>query len=159
VPAPNQVVYALNKALTENNDTNMFVTVFVGVLHLDTGLLYYCNAGHDAPILINKDGQDFLPVDSNIPIGIQPDWEFSLQETTIGSGSTIFLYTDGLTEAEDKDHEQFGTQRMIETIQSSNNNQPKLIINNMKDAIHSFVGEAEQSDDLTMLAIWYEQTK
>ena len=159
VPAPNQVVYALNKALTENNDTNMFVTVFVGVLHLDTGLLYYCNAGHDAPVLINKDGQDFLPVDSNIPIGIQPDWEFSLQETTIGSGSTIFLYTDGLTEAENKDHEQFGTQRMIETIQSSNNNQPKLIINNMKDAIHSFVGEAEQSDDLTMLAIWYEQTK
>ena len=159
VPAPNQVVYALNKALTEGNDTNMFVTVFVGVLHLDTGLLYYCNAGHDAPILIDGSHQDFFPVDSNIPLGIQPDWEYSLQEMTIGSGNTIFLYTDGLTEAEKKDHEQFGRERMIETLQSSDINHPEAIINDMKKAIHTFVGDAEQSDDLTMLAIRYVQTQ
>ena len=82
-----------------------------------------------------------------------------MQQVPIESGTTIFLYTDGLTEAERKNHTLFGTQRIFDTIETSENNHPETIIDNMTKAIHAFVDDAEQSDDLTMLAIRYNQPK
>ncbi|MBQ3745454.1 MAG: serine/threonine-protein phosphatase [Prevotella sp.] len=98
-----------------------------------------------------------LPCDPNLPIGIMPDWTFSEQETDIAPGSTVFLYTDGLTEAENARADQFGRQRVIDIISSSIEGvySPHELIETMTAAVRQFIGETEQSDDLTMLAIKY----
>ena len=90
-----------------------------------------------------------------------PGWEFSRQETVIDSGTTIFLYTDGLNEAEDSTHGQFGDDRMMETAQAAcadGRPSPRTLVERMVAAVHAFVGDAEQSDDLTMMAIQYNPT-
>ena len=150
---------ALNESLSENNDLYMFVTLFVGVLDLQTGLLRYCNAGHDAPLLIGH-SVGTLPCDPNLPIGIQPGWEFTEQETLIDQHTTIFLFTDGLNEAENISHDQFGDQRILsvaESLLATGNHRPTTVVSKMNEAVHAFVGNAEQSDDLTMLAIQYKK--
>ena len=157
---PERIVSLLNESASKDNETNMFATLFVGVMDLQTGYMTYCNAGHDAPLLISKDGsrQGLLPVDSNLPAGVMPGWAFTSQETVIDSGATIFLYTDGLTEAENIDHEQFGDERLLDTarrICAKGNHSPQVLVEQMVDAVHQFVGDAEQSDDLTMMAIQY----
>ena len=156
--SPDKIIANLNETMSRDNDSNMFVTIFVGVLDLPTGRLHYCNAGHDAPVLIGNIGAGMLPVDSNLPAGVMPDWEFSRQETLIDPGTTIFLYTDGLTEAENINHAQFEMTRledMAHKLQASHIFEPTKVIEAMVDAVHTFVGEADQSDDLTMLAIQY----
>ena len=150
---PDRIISELNEAMAEGNDSNMFVTLFVGALDLPTGRMRYSNAGHDAPILIGS-GAGLLPCDANIPVGVMPGWKFTAQEANIDPGTTIFLYTDGLTEAENIDHKQFQKKRIFEVINKTQN-EPKMLIEAMTDAVHDFVGDAEQSDDLTMLALQY----
>ena len=159
---PHHIVQALNEAMSEGNESSMFVTLFVGVLELETGLLHYCNAGHDAPLLISADGGRELTCDSNIPVGVMPGWEFSLQETTLQPHTTIFLYTDGLNEAENGSHEQFqmeGIAQVVKSLQTEEAVSSQMLITQMAQAVARFVGEAEQSDDLTMLAIGYRPGK
>lgn len=152
---PDAIVTMLNNTMAEDNDSNMFVTLFVGVLDMATGHLTYCNAGHDAPLLMSKTtSPSFMPIDSNLPVGVMSDWQFSLQEADIPSDTTIFLYTDGLTEAENIDHQQFGEERVLETA-STASLLPRDFIMTMSGAVRRFVGEADQSDDLTLLAIHY----
>ena len=110
--APERIVRALNDMVNETNETNMFVTLFVGVLDLPTGRLRYCNAGHCPPFVIGKDWQQPLNVDTNVPIGIVENWKYTAQETTLKTNTTIFTYTDGVLEAENAEYEQFGEQRM-----------------------------------------------
>ena len=156
--SPDRIVHALNEVLSRDNDSNMFVTLFVGVLDLPTGRLHYCNAGHDAPLLIGHTGAGMLPVDSNLPVGVMPDWKFSKQETMMDPDTTIFLYTDGLNEAENINHQQFEMSRVLEMarkLQQENNFNPTVVVKEMTDAVHQFVGEADQSDDLTMMALQY----
>ena len=155
VSKPEQIINALNQAQSEGNDTNMFVTLFVGVLDLKTGKLCYCNAGHDSPLLLGSK-VTILPCECNLPIGVIADFKFEQQETTLERPSTIFLFTDGLNEAENIDHAQFGDERIMSIAESMVANgqlEPTQVIRHMTDAVHTFVGIAEQSDDLTMLAI------
>ena len=154
---PNNIVTIMNTIIADMNKTQMFVTLFVGVLDLPTGHLHYCNAGHDAPLLIG-DGIGELPCDPNIPVGFLPSWEYSLQEAQISTGTTIFLFTDGLTEAMDANYNQFQMERINDVASqalSQQQQEPHKLINKMTDAVHQFVGDAEQSDDLTMMAIQY----
>ena len=156
--SPDRIVHALNEVLSRDNDSNMFVTLFVGVLDLPTGRLHYCNAGHDAPLLIGHTGAGMLPVDSNLPVGVMTGWKFSKQETMMDPDTTIFLYTDGLNEAENINHQQFDMSRVLEMarkLQQDNNFKPTVVVKEMTDAVHQFVGEADQSDDLTMMALQY----
>jgi sigma-B regulation protein RsbU (phosphoserine phosphatase) len=152
---PDRIAAALNEVLSEGNETNMFVTAFVGILDLGNGQMRYCNAGHDAPLLVGQ-GVGMVPCDANLPLGVMPGYRYTLQELTIERGTTIFLYTDGLNEAEDADHVQFGIQRVqnvAERLLEAGKNQPVTMVKQMAEEVHNFVGEAEQSDDLTMLAI------
>ena len=154
---PNRIVTTMNKTIADMNKNHMFVTLFVGVLDLPTGRLYYCNAGHDTPLLIGA-GVNPLPCDSNIPVGFMPKWNYSLQETQISTGTTIFLFTDGLTEAMDVNCGQFQRERINEVaVRALANHQqdPHQLISQMTEAVNQFVGDAEQSDDLTMMAIQY----
>ena len=155
---PGQIATALNKALSEGNETNMFVTFFVGVLNLADGSLLYCNAGHEAPLLVGK-GIGVLPCDANLPLGIMSEWSFTQQQVTIYPQTVIFLFTDGLSEAEDAVHMQFGEERILavaEKVLSQQQLQSQIFIDEMADAVNHFVGDAEQSDDLTMLALQYK---
>lgn len=122
-------------------------------LKVASGRLTYCNGGHNAPYIQS----DSLPVEPNLPIGIFPDWEFVEQEMVMEPGSTIFLYTDGLTKAENATHDQFGEDRMtaILAAQTQQGASTETLISAMTDAVHEFVGDTEQSDDLTMFAIKY----
>ena len=154
---PNRIMTRMNEIIVEMNKTHMFVTLFVGVLDLPTGLLHYCNAGHDAPMLVG-DGVGELPCDSNIPVGVMPSWQFTLQDAQIFSGTTIFLFTDGLTEAMDAEFAQFQINRVTDVATealANHQHEPHQIVDLMTDAVHQFVGDAEQSDDLTMMAIQY----
>ena len=154
---PDRIVTIMNKTIADMNKNHMFVTLFVGVLDLPTGRLHYCNAGHDAPVLVG-DGVGELPCDSNIPVGFMPTWKYSLQEAQIFTGTTIFLFTDGLTEAMDADNEQFQMERVNDVATqalSLQQQSPRQLIARMTEAVHEFVGDAEQSDDLTMMAIQY----
>ena len=156
--SPERIISNLNDVMSKDNESNMFVTMFVGVLDLPTGRMHYSNAGHDAPLLIGNTGAGLLPVDSNLPVGVMPDWKFSLQETVIDPDTSIFLYTDGLTEAENINHNQFEMSRIIDLAHNLQQNRifsPTEIIGRMTSAVHEFVGDADQSDDLTMLAIQY----
>ena len=151
--SPERIVTALNDSLCDGNDYNMFVTLFLGVLDLPTGRLRYCNAGHDAPLIIEDKPRE-LPCDSNIPLGAIYDWKFTVQETIIEPGFSIFLFTDGLSEAEDNEHNQFGEERIMK-IASKCSHKPENIIKNMTSSVTEFVDGAEQSDDITLLAIQY----
>jgi len=154
---PDRIVTTMNETIAEMNKNNMFVTLFIGVLDLPTGHLYYCNAGHDAPMLLGA-GVGTLACDSGLPVGIRPSWKYTLQETHIFTGTTIFLFTDGLTEAMDANAEQFRMERINEVAAQAlaqQKNEPKQLVELMKKAVGQFVGDAEQSDDLTMMAIQY----
>ena len=154
---PDRIVMTMNKTIADMNKLQMFVTLFVGVLDLPTGRLRYSNAGHDAPLLVGV-GVGELPCDANIPIGFMPSWKYSLQKTTIFTGTTILLFTDGLTEAMDADNAPFKMERVSEVAfkaLSEGQQEPRQLIGRMVDAVHQFVGDAEQSDDLTMMAIQY----
>lgn len=154
---PERIVARLNETMSEGNDSNMFVTLFAGVLDLPTGRLRYCNAGHDSPLLIGSN-MGMLPCESNLPLGVMNDWKFVAQETLIDPNTTIFLYTDGLTEAENLDHALFAEERIIEVTRKAleaNHHTPARLVEDMTKAVKEFVNGAEQSDDLTLLAIQY----
>ena len=157
IAEPSHIVETMNMSISEGNDNNMFVTLFVGVLDLDTGHLHYCNAGHDAPYIQTE----LLPCDANLPVGVMQEWSFSDQETTLKSNTMIFLYTDGLTEAENSSQAQFGEERVTDVIKTHLNDScsPQKLIEDMTEAVHQFVCGTEQSDDLTMMAIKYKQDK
>jgi sigma-B regulation protein RsbU (phosphoserine phosphatase) len=157
VEDPSQIMSQINNAMSEMNENSMFVTLFIGVLDLHTGELTYSNAGHCAPVLL---GEKPIPVemDANIPVGIMSDWKFTSQKVTLQPGQTLFTYTDGLTEAENANHEQFGEERMMEVLAQSGTT-PRLLIENIIQEVHNFVGQAEQSDDLTMLAVQFTKPR
>ena len=156
---PSRIMLALNEASARNNEKNMFATLFIGVLDLPTGRLRYCNAGHDRPFVFeNGKGQVVsLACDANLPVGALPDTTFTTQETTLPANSTIFLYTDGLTEAMNSRHQQFGLKR-VENLMTScaeKDLSPKEVVAAVRKQAHTFVAGEEQSDDLTMLVIHY----
>ena len=154
--SPSQVVNGLNANLSTRNESLMFVTLFFGILDLSSGQLRYCNAGHDAPLLIGPDGSvEMLEVESNLAVGVMPGWEFVEQEVKLKPGSLLFLYTDGLTEAENPVHDLFGMDRILEEARKGSQQQPANFVASMEKAVHIFVDGAEPSDDLTMLAIRY----
>ena len=151
------IVKDMNNVMGELNEDNMFVTLFIGKLDLATGLLQYCNAGHCAPLLVGQ-GVEKMVVNPNIPLALMTGWVFEEQEIQLKPKTTVFLYTDGLIEAEDVSKRLFGEERMIEEVQKAldkGNNRAEQLIQSMDAAVKLFVGGAQQSDDLTMLAVKY----
>ena len=149
---PARIMQTVNETSCEGNKSNMFVTLFIGVLDLPTGRLRYCNAGHDHPVIV---GADPLPAKANLPVGVFDDFVFEMQETVLTDGSTLFLYTDGLTEAKNNEHQMFGIERVMDVLNGSADLKPAQLLEKMEHEVHAFVVDAEQSDDLTMLAIHY----
>lgn len=149
---PARIMQTINETTCENNETNMFVTMFIGILDLPTGRMRYCNAGHDIPVIV---GHEALPAKPNLPVGLFNDFTYEMQEMVLENGSMLFLYTDGLTEAKNSAHKQFGLDRIMQVLSQSVTLTPTQLLGKMTEEVHAFVEDAEQSDDLTMLAIRY----
>jgi sigma-B regulation protein RsbU (phosphoserine phosphatase) len=152
--SPSRIMTAINASTSARNENLMFVTLFVGSLDLSTGVLQYTNAGHNAPVVITDGKPSFLPVDANIPVGIMEDWTYSQQETALSPGTALFLYTDGLTEATRSDGELFQEERVLTQLANlGENRSAERLVADMTAAVNRFIGDAEQSDDLTMLVL------
>ena len=154
--SPQRIVTTMNNSMADMNESNMFVTFFIGILDLKNGHLRYCNAGHNAPFVLT-DTISKLPVVPNLPLGVMPDMTFQEQETDLNYDDALFLYTDGLTEAENANHELFGEERAEAALHGRMSAQGKL--ESIEKAVADFVGDAPQSDDLTMLFIHYLNDK
>ena len=160
---PARIMDAINEVACQGNDTNMFVTMFVGVLDLPTGRLRYCDAGHDAPFIIRGERLEVrgeksataLEVNPHLPIGLFDDTKYTVQEISIQPDSLIFLYTDGLTEAKNAEHKLFGLERIQAVLNTCADNDSEEVLEKITQSVNGFVKLAEQSDDLTMLAIRY----
>ena len=146
---PCDIATRLNNELSENNDNGMFVTMFIGEADLTTGHLYYCNAGHNPPLL---DGE-FIDVESNAPIGLWPELDYVGEELDNISGKMLFIYTDGLNEAENLAQEQYGDDQLQQMLQQMKAYTAKQIIDAFSQSVESHRNGAEPNDDLTMLAI------
>lgn len=156
---PIRIMSGINEMACEGNETNMFVTFFIGVLDLPTGRLRYCNAGHDAPLIINK-SVSLLPVDANLPLGLFNDIMFTLQEYRLPQEATLLFYTDGLTETADTEHNLFGLERIIQTAKdclAQGKTTPGEMMACQYEASKRFANGAQQSDDLTMLGVHYHR--
>ena len=167
---PDRIVSKMNRDLSENNENCMFVTLFVGILDLTSGLLRYCNAGHEPPIILRREGEkerrskgekeaQLLPVEPCFPIGPRPDISYVTQTVVLEPDTTVFFYTDGLNEAMDADNNEFGDDRILDEVNGAieaGQLVPKDLIDRMTQAVYAFVGDAEQSDDLTMLSIQFK---
>ena len=154
---PARIMQALNEIGCQRNEQNMFVTFIIGVLDLPTGKLRYCNAGHEKPFVIGKEVRP-LPAKPHLPLGVMDDLIYTAQETLLQPGESLFLYTDGLTEAMNESHELFGVKRIEKGLQDCIKNEsiaPEKLIQTMTNRVNAFVDGAEQSDDLTLLAIQY----
>ena len=145
---PNTIAKRLNHALSEDNDQGMFVTMFIGLINLTTGHMEYCNAGHNPPLL---DGQ-FMKMESNAPIGLWPELDYAGEEVNDMHGKTLFVYTDGINEAENIHKEQFGDARLQALLQQDLGD-ARQTSETIHKAVEEFVGAAEPSDDLTKMCI------
>ena len=155
---PDEIVTRINDALSgEDNVRCMFVTFFLGLLDLKTGHLDYCNAGHNAPIISDSEHHGgFLDVASNAPIGPMPDMKFKGQEIESLKGRMLFIYTDGLNEAENMEQKQMGNARMLELVNEHLEEDARQMIEGMTAEVKTYRDGAEPSDDLTMMCIKLE---
>ena len=151
--SPALIVSAMNKSLNRNNSKEMFVTFFLGTLDLVSGELRYCNAGHNPPLILTDDIRQ-LPGETNLSLGIVADFEYKENSLVLRPDDALFLYTDGVTEAENAQAELFGEERMTAVLRGGRKDSAEHLTD-MQAAVSEFVGEAPQSDDLTMLFIHY----
>ena len=153
---PSVIMRTINETVCQDNGSNMFVTLFLGVLDLPSGRLRYCNAGHDSP-LVYEGALSTLDCLPNLPVGIIADMKYATQDCTLAPGSTLFLYTDGLTEAMNADYEQFGKDRVTPLVAAcgEQGKTPRQFLDTVLEGVLAFVKDADQSDDLTMLALRY----
>lgn len=155
---PQRIMSMINDAFIKETDADMFCTFFMGVLNLQTGTLTYCNAGHEYPLLIGK-GVEKLSMLPNLPLGTIEGFTYKEQEIQLQPGTVLFLYTDGLTDANNIEEERFDRRRVIATAEQAlgeGDATPNALIQMMTRAVSAFVGEADQTDDLAMLAIKYQ---
>ena len=165
---PAYVATKLNDTLSADNDSGLFVTMFIGMINLKTGRMDFCNAGHNPPLIIDRPAAPgepnrthFLEMEPNAPIGLWPELEFVGETVENVKGRQLFVYTDGVTEAENAAQEQYGDDRLLQLLSTARQplgeNVPKsrsrYLVERVGDSVKAFVGDAEQSDDLTMLAI------
>lgn len=155
--SPQGIMKSLNKSLAYNNESNMFVTFFLGIIDLYSGNMMYSNAGHNPPVWIKANGETSLINQARaIPLGLFEDFIFTESSLQLEHGDKIFAYTDGVNEAENNSEEFFGDDSMLAIIENNLNAKPKALITKMTAAIENHVMDHPQSDDITMMAILYD---
>jgi serine phosphatase RsbU (regulator of sigma subunit) len=151
---PAEIATRMNNALTENNEQGMFITMFMGLLEFKSGRLTFCNAGHNPPIL-GVDGHDhFMNMEPNAPLGLWSDIDYVGETIDNIKGKLLLVYTDGLNEAENRQQQQFGDDRLLDILNHHHFNSARHAIEYLEEEIEKHRDGAEPNDDLTMLCIF-----
>jgi len=148
---PAAIATRMNNALTENNEQGMFVTMFMGLINLKTGRMDFCNAGHNPPVIGYP--PKFMEVESNAPIGLWPGLEFVGETIENIKGIPLFIYSDGLNEAENKEQVQFSDERILEILSDQSLDSAKKVVLKLMDEVNKHRAGADPNDDLTMLCL------
>ena len=157
---PAQIATRLNEELSENNENGMFVTMFIALADLTDGHLWFCNAGHNPPVIGGgQDNGHFVDMEPNAPIGLWPGLSYVGEEIASISRRPLFVYTDGLTEAENLSQQQFGDERLLQTLRRTNFESARQVISQLSREVEAHRGGAEPSDDLTMLCLKIDNNK
>ena len=153
--APVDICTHMNEALSgDENPTNMFVTIFVGLVDLQSGHLSFCNAGHNPPVIGGGEHHgDFLKMLPNIPIGVMSGFQFQGEEIGNIKGRPLFIYTDGLNEAENRQFEQFGDDRLIDILRSTHFDTARQVVETLATEVERHRDGADPNDDLTMMCL------
>ena len=155
--SPGEILTKTNEAICSSNQAEMFVTVWAGILEISTGKLTAANAGHEYPVLKRAGGDFELFKDKHgFVIGGMEGIRYREYELQLNPGDKLFLYTDGVPEATDAENELFGTERMLEALNSEKDGTPEQVLAGVRRAVDGFVKDAEQFDDLTMLCLEYK---
>ncbi len=158
--SPAKILSEVNAEICNRNPEEMFVTVWLGILEISTGILTAASAGHEYPTLRNPNSNFELVKDKHgFVLGGMPGIRYRDYTLSLEPGSKLFVYTDGVPEATDANQQMFGTDRMIAALNTATDKDPGAILESVKNAVSSFVGNAEQFDDLTMLCLEYKGTK
>ena len=155
---PAEICSSMNDALSgADNESGMFVTFFLGLIALKTGHLDFCNAGHNPPVIGGGENHgDFLDVQANAPIGLWPGLEYEGEEIENIKGKPLFIYTDGLNEAEDLQQKQFGDDRLLDILRHTHFDSAQQVIDTLAAEVENHRNGAEPNDDLTMMCIRVE---
>ena len=155
--SPGEVLSKTNEAICSNNEAEMFVTVWFGILELSSGRLKAANAGHEYPVLKRPDGTfEKLKDKHGLVLGAIDGARYKEYELMLEKGTKLFQYTDGIPEATNTDDEMFGMERMIEALNEGPDATPEELLVNVREAVREFVGDAQQFDDMTMLCVEYK---
>ena len=151
---PAEIATRINDALSgEDNETGMFVTMFIGLADLKTGHLHFCNAGHNPPVLVSDGKTEFIEMVPNAPIGLWPGLEYEGEEIETILNKPLFIYSDGLNEAENRQQEQFSDERLLELLETTPFESCRQTIEMMHTAVEAHRDGADPNDDLTMLCV------
>ena len=152
--SPAEICSRINDELTENNENGMFITMFIGLVDLTTGRLDFCNAGHNPPVLGgDADGGNFLQMIPNAPIGLWQGLEYEGETIESIKGKPLFIYTDGLNEAENPQLERFGDEHMLEVLRETHFSNAMQVVEKLKRQVEEHRAGADPNDDLTMMCL------
>ena len=154
---PAEIATRLNDELGADNEQGMFVTMFMGYVDLTNGHLYFCNAGHNPPVLLADGECKFLEMIPNVPIGLWPGLEYEGEEIDCIMDHPLFIYTDGLNEAENREQQQFTDERLLELLQTTRFESARQTVEMLREAVEKHRDGAEPNDDLTMLCFKVKQ--
>jgi sigma-B regulation protein RsbU (phosphoserine phosphatase) len=153
---PEEIIASLNNSLSDGNEFNMFCTAFLGILDLKTGHLDYCNAGHNAPLMIDSKGNvSAVDVVPNLPLGLFGGFPYEGQETKLDRQMMLYMFTDGVTEAENNAKELLGDERLSALLKLNASLTPDEIIDETFALVDRHADGAEQSDDITVMCFKY----
>ncbi len=156
--SPAEIFSRVNNTLCEGNDADMFVTVWIGIIDLTTGIMQCANAGHEYPAIMRKDGAYELFKDKHsLALAAMPDLRIKEYELKLEPGDKLFVYTDGVPEAINEQVEDYGTGRMINVLNTGKNSSMEATLTTIRQDMIAFVGNAEQFDDITMLGFAYRE--
>ena len=151
---PGAVVTVVNDQLQDGNEASMFVTLFYAVFDPATSLVRYANGGHNPPLIVHKDGSStILPLTGGVALGVAPQFEFSTDQVRLEPGEALVMYTDGVSEAEDLDSEEFGMDRLLEVFAGATLESARAANDAVFAAVREFAGDRSQSDDITCLVL------
>jgi sigma-B regulation protein RsbU (phosphoserine phosphatase) len=151
--APSDIIAMVNQELCQDNAGLMFVTLFFGVFRLDSGELQFCNAGHNPPYRLRDTTVEQVPDIKGRPLGLRTDSRYETITLSMAPGDMLYLYSDGITEATDFNGALFSEQRLEAALLGAPGAGTTAVVDAVADAVKRFVGEAQQSDDITAMAM------
>ena len=157
IPNLSDAVMMANNALCSRNEAEMFVTLWVGVFDTENGDMTFVSAGHNPPVLLHDNNAEFLKVKNGFVLGGMENMKYKSSRISLSSGDTLYLYTDGVTEAEDEKHNLFGDERLLNCFENKSDSTPAEILDGIKKSIDVFINGNDQFDDMTMLCFKWEK--